>query len=112
MGHATLTEDPLVTDAVSRWIKLSQIKGIMGLIRSLNCARSTPTQPQDLAWALIAVREMIEALENDLEEAGSQLRKCGGLHLAHPTKDQAKVNGHPKWKAKVSKGGSRNGHPT
>ena len=119
MGHKTLTEDPLITNAVSFWIKLSKIKGILGLMRSLKCAGGQTIQPKDWAWTFITVREMIEALENDLEEAGYKLGERGEFHLAHPTllkaqptKDPATVNGNPKGKAKVRKAGSRNGRHT
>jgi len=120
MAHKMLTEETLTTNPNDSLLDdLSKIKGILGVMGSLNSGESTQIESEDLGWTLIALREMIEAMEDDLEEAGHQWKVLREFYLArhpslaaHPTKDQATVNGHPKVKAKVSKEGSRNGSPT
>ena len=113
MARATLTEETLVTHPSDPlWDQLSKIKGVLGVMGALNHAESTPIESEDLGWTLITLREIIEALENDLEKAGYPLGKRGEFHRAHhtslgaqPTKDPSTVNGNPKGKAKVRKEG-------
>ena len=113
MCNTTLTEKTLMpcpSDSILD--PLSKVKGILGLMGSLNCAGSNTIQNEDLAWTLITLSEILDGVEKDLERIDTQWGMLHGFYLAHhpslgtqPTKDQAKVNGNPKGKAKVRKEG-------
>ena len=113
MKHATLTEKTLILCPSDPLLdQLSKVKGILGLMDSLNCAESLPIQPNDLGWTLITLGEILDVVEKDIEEIDTQWGVLRDFYLAHhpspgtqPTKDQAKVNGNPKGKAKVRKEG-------
>ena len=73
MAHKTLTEETLSTNPNDPLLEhLSKIKGILGVMGSLNSGESTQIESEDLGWTLIALREIIEGMEDDLEEAGHQ----------------------------------------
>ena len=120
MAHATLTEETfVVSPSDPLWDQLSKMKGILGVMGALNCAGSLPIESEDLGCTLRTLSEILDVVEKDLDKIDTQWEVLREFYLAHhpslaahPTKDPAKVNGHPKGKAKVSKGGSRNGHPT
>ena len=120
MARATLTEETLVTHPSDPlWDQLSKMKGILGVMGSLNCGGSLPIENEDLAGTLIVLSEILDVVEKDLDRIDGQWRVLRDFYLAHhpsleaqPTKDPATVNGNPKEKAKVRKEGSRNGRQT
>ena len=113
MARATLTEETLVTHPSDPlWDQLSKMKGILGVMGSLNCGGSLPIENEDLAWTLITLSEILDVVEKDLDKIDTQWGVLREFYLAHhtsleaqPPQDQAKVNGHPKGKAKVRKEG-------
>ncbi len=113
MTHKTLTEETLSTNPNDPLLEqLSKIKGILGVMGSLNSGESTQIESEDLGWTLMTLSEILDVVENDLEEIDTQWGVLRNFYLAHhpgpgtqPTKDQAKVNGNPKGKAKVRKEG-------
>lgn len=113
MSNTTLTEETLMLCPSDPLLdQLSKVKGILGLMGSLNCAGSNTIQNEDLAWTLITLSEILDGVEKDLQEIDTQWGMLRGFYLAHHTsleaqtpKDQARVNGNPKGKAKVRKEG-------
>ena len=84
MSHTTLTEETLVVCPSDPLLdQLSKVKGILGLMGSLNCAGSNTIENEDLAWTLITLMELIEVLEKDLEEVDTQWGVLRDFYLAH-----------------------------
>ena len=84
MSHTTLTEETLMLCPSDPLLdQLSKVKGILGLMGSLNCAGSNTIENEDLAWTLITLMELIEVLEKDLEEVDTQWGVLRDFYLAH-----------------------------
>jgi len=79
MSNATLTKETLILCPSDPLLdQLSKVKGILGLMGSLNCEGSLPIQNDDLGWTLMTLSEILEVVE---KRSGGDRHPRGGCFV-------------------------------